>query len=182
MKKFFLSNADNGNVKMEADTISKNGRSYTSQKCRRKFFGFLFCLIAAVAMSSVSCNKDKDNDKSGDSFFVYDGVTYLLDWFYSWDWESNFEASGLGPGDKEHGIELYYTSPKTGEGYGKYTYSEKKVQFTFQEAYIYIEYKGIEKLEIKDGSFTILENDKNDVFTFDLTAVNGKKVTGKYIW
>ena len=176
------------NSAVEAENHVKHGASSKSLMSRRKFLGHLFCLIAVFAMSLSSCNKDKDNDTSI-AYFVYDGVTYHLN-IISSSWQGYYSSFYGQDFDDNHEIDFDFFHANSDTEPGTYTYSEDeytywgdKVDFSFQKAYIRIKSKGIEKLEIKAGSFTISRKGDDDLlFTFDFTAEDGKKVTGKAQW
>jgi len=54
--------AENGNVRMEADTIIKNGQSSKSHKSRVNFLRIVrFCLLVAVGAITFSACKDDNN-------------------------------------------------------------------------------------------------------------------------
>jgi len=63
MKKFFLSNANNGNVRMEADTISKNGHSSKSQNSRGNFFSIIIVLFSMIMFSMIACSSPEKEGK-----------------------------------------------------------------------------------------------------------------------
>ena len=57
--------AENGNARMEAETISKNGRSSKSQMSKGNIFKFISIFFVAFCVIITGCNKEDENKNEG---------------------------------------------------------------------------------------------------------------------
>jgi len=191
-------NAGNSNFRMEADTISNNVISSKNQMSRRNILRYFLVATIAVVAILTSCNKDDDDD----NYFMYDGKKYTLNKGYIGYYGAtggvyNFDimllSSGLQVDVKEgkvtgKGHMMYFelwSSSSTGLDDGKFTFSILRGVNKFTEAFaaINIDFatkEGDKLVEITGGNVDISTNDKITTLTFDLTAKDDKKVTGKF--
>jgi len=68
MNKFFFEAVVNKNEAMEADTITKNGRSLKSQKSRVNFFIMAFFALLTVGVIFSGCKKDDDDKDTNNGY------------------------------------------------------------------------------------------------------------------
>jgi len=86
MSNLAVVSADNGNLRMETETISKNGASSKSHTSRRNFLRNTCIAFFAAGIILSGCGKDKDAPGQGESTTVFEGgtltVTMEVDKYY----------------------------------------------------------------------------------------------------
>lgn len=153
----------------------------------------LFMLLLAVAVTSVSCNKD-DEDSTPRNSFTYDGTTFEVERGFittfgdngngSFDWDILLVTEGINIEDGDfagEGTGLYLdlnTSSETGLVDGTYTFDANMRDALIMTDAFLTTVIGATTTEVQatGGTVTI---DGNDI-SFDLTTVGGQTIEGSF--
>jgi hypothetical protein len=163
-------------------------------------------LIAALFLVFAGCKKDSDNDPATTGQFTYAGTSYALSQGFlggygevginSYGIEVVLMSSGLqvietnGIADSISGtgdifvMDLYSAAENTIEP-GEYSYAESGIAGTFEYSIVLIGYDAAtEEVEVEDevvgGTVTVTKDGDTYGFSFNLTTMLGKTITGDY--